>query len=164
LSNIVLIADENDGFKHNFTPDSINPINSYYQKGLRIVLRANSKAGLNVNSPVYYRKVKIGHIEKIKLSNTAQNVEIFLFINPKYENIIRTNSKFFNTGVLAIKANLLGIKIKTGTLESMIKGGVEVITPNKAGQKVENGAIFKLYDKPKEEWFEYKPKLKVSND
>jgi paraquat-inducible protein B len=92
-----------------------------------------------------------------------RQVEIFLFIKPKYENIIRTNSKFFNTGVLAIKANLLGIKIKTGTIESMIKGGVEVITPNHPGQKVKNGAIFKLYEKPKKEWFEYKPKLKVGN-
>jgi len=161
-SNIVLIADKNDGFRNNFIPDSINPINSYYQKGLRIVLCAKSKAGLNVNSPIYYRKVRIGHIEKIKLSQTAQNVEIFLFIKPKYANIIRTNSKFFNTGILAIKANLLGIKIKTGTIESMIKGGVEVITPNNPGQKVKNGAIFRLYDKPKEKWFEYKPKLKIS--
>jgi len=158
-SKVVLFADKNDGFKSHFVIDSINPITSHYQKGLRVVLTAPSKAGLNINSPVYYRKVKIGHIEKIKLSKTAQNVEIFIFIKPKYENIIRTNSKFFNTGVLAIKANLLGIKIKTGTLESMIKGGIEVITPNNPGQKVTNGAIFKLYDKPKEEWFEYKPKL-----
>jgi paraquat-inducible protein B len=158
-SKIVLLADKNDGFKSHFVIDSINPINSHYQKGLRVVLTAPSKAGLNPNSPVYYRKIKIGHIEKIKLSKTAQNVEIFVFIKPKYENIIRTNSKFFNTGVLAIKTNLLGIKIKTGTLESMIKGGIEVITPNNPGQKVTNGAIFKLYDKPKEKWFEYKPKL-----
>jgi len=158
-SKIVLIADENDGFKNNFTPDSINPIDSYYKKGLRVVLTTSSKAGLNVNSPVYYRKIKIGHIEKIKLSKTAQSVDIFIFIEPKYENIIRTNSKFFNTGVLAMKVNLLGIKIKTGTIESMIKGGVEVVTPNNPGQKVVNGAIFKLYDKPKEEWLEYKPKL-----
>jgi len=158
---IVLLADKNNGFKNNFKLDSINPISSYYKKGLRIVLTAPSKAGLNINSPVYYRKVKIGHIEKIALSKTAQNVNIFIFIKPKYKNIIRTNSKFFNTGVLAVDVNLLGIKVKTGTLESMIKGGIEVVTPNNIGQNVINGAIFKLYDKPKEEWLKYKPKIKI---
>jgi len=41
----------------------------------------------------------------------------------------------------------------------MIKGGIEVVTPNNAGQKVINNAMFNLYDKPKEKWFEYHPKL-----
>jgi len=109
-SKLILIADKYDGIKKEFQLDTINPIASHYQKGLRIVLQTSSKAGLNVNSPLYYRKVKIGHIEKITLSKTAQKVNIFVFVEPKYTSIIRTNSKFFNTGVLAIKANLLGIK------------------------------------------------------
>ena len=160
-SKLYLISDENNKFKSNFKLDSINPIDSYYKNGLRIVLTNYSKEGLNIGSPIYYRKVKIGQIEKIELSKTAQNVNIFLFINSKYKNIIRTNSKFFNTGVLAVKANLFGVKIKTGTLESMIKGGIEVVTPDKIGQKVENGAVFKLYDKPEEDWLKYKPKLLI---
>jgi len=153
-TNIYLIADKNDGFKKVFKVDCINPIPSYYKQGLRIMLKASTKGSLSINAPIYYKKIKIGNIEKIRLSKNDNYVEVFVFIDRKYSHLIKTNSKFYNTSIIAIKANLLGIKIKTGTFESMLKGGIEIVNPSTNGQKVLNGAMFKLYNNPKKEWFE----------
>lgn len=128
-------------------------------KGLEIVLEAEAPGSLTPGKPLMYRQIKVGEITKVELSKTFDKVMIYAVVEDRYKEIVRENTKFWYSGAIGIKVNLLGAKIKTGTLESILKGGVEFATPdnNRMGLPAKNGAVFKLYKNPEKRWFRWKP-------
>ncbi len=133
------------------------------RKGLRIVVSADRRSSLKVGSPLFYRQVQIGDVEEVRLSDNATQVEFSLFIEPCYAHLIRENSLFYNASALGMELSLTGVKINTETVETMIAGGIAVVTPNGFGDVAKAMRVFKLYDKPKAEWLEWYPSLSSSN-
>jgi paraquat-inducible protein B len=126
-------------------------------QGLEIILESSHLGSLSIGKPLLYRQIKIGEITDFKLKDTFDKVLIYAVIDEKYKTIVRENTKFWYTGGIATKINLLGVKIKTGTLESILKGGIAIATPDKIGSEVQDKTVFKLHDKPEEKWLEWTP-------
>ncbi len=130
------------------------------QPGLRILLYAPQAYSLNSGDPVYYRQIQVGHIEWSRLAINGRNVIIKLFIEPTYTHLLRKNSKFWYVGAVETQISLSGIKVKTSSFESLLKGGVSFATPEKKrGRKVKSGDTFYLYRQPDKTWLEWAPKL-----
>jgi paraquat-inducible protein B len=128
-------------------------------KGLEIILEAQKPGSLSPGKPVMYKQIEVGQITKVELSQTFDKVLIYAVIENKYTDIVRKNSKFWYSGGIHAKINLLGAEIKTGTIESILKGGVEFATPNnsKMGEKSENNDKFILHEMPENDWLEWRP-------
>ncbi|MGE4519243.1 MAG: MlaD family protein [Desulfobacteraceae bacterium] len=141
-------------FKNSFFVFKSRPLN-----GLEIILEAEKPGSLSPGKPVLYRQIKIGEITKVELSKTFDKVMIHAVIEDKYTQIVRENTKFWYSGAIAAKINLLGVKIKTGTLESILKGGIGLATPDneKMGKPAKNNSVFRLHENPEEKWLEWKP-------
>jgi paraquat-inducible protein B len=54
---------------------------------------------------------------------------------------------------------LSGVKVKTETIETMISGGIVVVTPTEAGEMAKEMKVFKLENEPQEEWLHWHPRL-----
>lgn len=133
---------------------------------LKIILEADRSGSISKGSPIYYRQVKVGRVIDIDLKDTADKVLVKIEINEKYSPIVRKNTKFWYTGAIATEIGLTGIKIKTETLESLIKGGIEFATPD-SGIKLnaaENGDVFPMYMKPKKKWLKWNPEIELNKD
>jgi paraquat-inducible protein B len=74
--------------------------------------------------------------------------------------LIRTNTRFWNVGGIGVDFGLVGgLSVKAESLESVITGGIELATPTRAGERVQNGARFKLEDEAGKDWAEWAPDL-----
>lgn len=132
---------------------------NFNNDGLRVIVKAKRKSSLKVNSPVYYRQVKIGLVEKFELSNDGTHVKLQLYINKKFKHLVRENSIFYNATAFGMDISLFGVKVTTETLETLISGGISLVTPTKYEKKAQNLQEFILYDDVKNEWLEWNPKF-----
>lgn len=131
----------------------------YNNDGLRVIVKAKMKSSLKVNSPVYYRQLQIGSVERLKLSDDGTNVQLQLYINEKFKHLVRKNSIFYNATAFGMDISLFGVKISTETLQTLIFGGISLVTPTKYENKAQNLQEYILYDDVKKEWLEWNPKF-----
>ncbi len=142
-----------------FMLDETPPPPTYGKTGLRVVLEADRRSSLDVGSPVYYRQVPIGQVESWVLSDDATRVRITAFIEPRYAHLVRERAKFYMAGAFGMDVSLMGVKVRTETLKTMISGGIGMAVPEEPGPVVENGHTFPLFNKPEEAWIGWRPKL-----
>jgi len=134
--------------------------------GLHVVLHAPHMEHLQPESAVYYRGIQVGTVQSIGLNSNADGIDIRVFVQHRYEPLVRTNSQFWLLNGLDIKAGLLsGVQMKLDSLRSLISGGVTFNSPDdKMGPPAPDGLDFALYDEPKKEWQAWSPKIPVGPD
>ena len=147
--NLYLIADKNNSFKENYRIDSVNPDDTFYEKGLRVKLKAKESKNLTVGSPIYYKGFEVGEIYDADLTQNGQFVIFDLFIQEKYSDILQITSKFYKATTVDIDVGVLGANIKLGSAKSMLKGGIVFIndTATATATSVKDGALFNLLEK-----------------
>jgi paraquat-inducible protein B len=128
--NLYLIDDKIGSFKSRFYLDSINPSSTKYQDGIRLNIFTKNAKDLNIESPIFYKGITIGSIENIQLYNDNKKVTLTLFIEQKYSSLIKKDSKFKRVDNIDIDLSLVNAKIKVGTIDSLLKGGIELINYN----------------------------------
>ena len=111
--------------------------------GLHLQLEAESLAGITVGSPVLFRNVNVGSVQSYQLEDTG--VMIKALIKPEYQYLVNESSRFWNVSGVSIEGDLNGFKVRAGTLNSLISGGVAFDTPNHDAKKVKNNFFFPLH-------------------
>ena len=150
-----LKKDRSDSFVLSPAP----PPPTFGKRGLRIVLEADRRSSLDVGSPLYYRQVPIGEVESWELSEDATTVRVTAFVEPRYAHLVRANARFYIAGAFGMDISLMGVKVRTETLKTMVSGGIGMAVPDEPGPIVENGHRFRLFNEPKDAWMRWKPKL-----
>ena len=130
--------------------------------GLRLVLRAERPKGIRVNTPVNYRGVEVGMVERISLAPNSASADIHILVRSRYAPLVRAGSAFWNTsGITATGGILKGIELEIESLRTLYTGAIEFATPSEKAPRVKPGTVFFLYDKPKDEWLNWSPKIPV---
>ncbi len=132
--------------------------------GLGLVLENRQLGSLDIGSPVYYRRVKVGEVAGYDLAYDFKNVLIYITIEKRYAPLIRENTKFWNASGVTVKGGVFsGITVSTESLEAILAGGIALATPGGAdmGKRVETGYRFTLYDEPEEGWLDWSPDIFV---
>ena len=159
--NIGLVKGKGKRVKSSFNGyNSISDIQDFSRGKIFKVhsLHATSAA---VDSPIYYKNVQIGKINKIDLSDDASKVIIDCLIYNKYTNIVRENSNFYDISGFKLKFSIFsGTKIETNTFSSILKGGLMLITPNNYGRKANQNDIFILKKELMDDWEKISPIIK----
>lgn len=140
------------------------PVDMTISTGLNIVLQTDRLGSLGYNKPVYYRQVQVGKTTGYELSPTGQNVLIYVNIFPPFVNLVRENTKFWNSTGIRVKGGLMTtMKISTESLATLIAGGISFSTPNdnEMGNPVANGHHFPLNANPDDEWLNWSPELQL---
>ena len=135
--------------------------------GLNIGLITERLGSITLGMPVYYRDVQVGTVFDSKLAPNADSIYIFINIDPYYAPLVRTNSVFWNRSGIDVNFGLFsGATIKTGTINSILTGGIEFATPNneKMGPYADNLTFFPLNKTYKDEWLTWTPKIALEND
>lgn len=158
-SNIKVIAGNSNVKQKVFELITYKPFEEFDKKGLRVIVNAKLKSSLKQNSPVFYRQLQIGVVEKYALSEDSTYVKLQLFIEEQYAHLVRKNSIFYNAGALGVDLYLFGVKIKTETLETLISGGISLVTPTQYNEKAKMYEEFELEEDLDEDWLDWQPKL-----
>lgn len=140
------------------------PVPHMHEEGLRVVLESSRLGGIKENTPVYFRQIKIGSVTQYRLNDTATGVDIEIFIEPCYAHLIRGNSYFYNAGGIGMEIDLLSAKVKTETLESIVTGGISVLTPDDYTDQAKDAQLYILHDDIDTDALKWAPKLISKNE
>jgi len=116
--------------------------------GLHLSLKADRLGSLNRGSPVFYKQIQVGQIKSYVLSEDQNTVEIKVFIEPTYANLVRKHTRFWNASGISIDANLSGVKLRSESLASIVAGGIAFATPEnrKDSPPTDPSLPFRLYE------------------
>lgn len=130
-------------------------------KGLRIVLRAAHPGSLRRNSPVYYRGVEVGVVHDVALGSDAAVADIHVLIRPRYANLVRGGSVFWNVSGARVNAGLFkGVDIQVESLRALVAGGVAFASPHRPdAAPVKEGTVFALHPGARKEWLQWAPRI-----
>ncbi|AMB84283.1 mammalian cell entry protein [Pseudomonas agarici] len=127
---------------------SQEPPLSDLKPGLHITIKADRLGSLNRGSPVFYKQIQVGQIKSFALSPDQNMVELKVFIEPTYANLVRKHTRFWNASGISIDANLSGVKVRSESLASIVAGGIAFATPEnrKDSPPTDPSLPFRLYE------------------
>ena len=94
------------------------------QKGRGFVVHGEDLGSLDVNSPVYYRRIQVGRISGYKLDPDGKGVSVQLFVDAPYDQFVTPATHFWNASGIDVSVSASGLKLNTESLATVIAGGV----------------------------------------
>lgn len=116
--------------------------------GLHLTLKAERLGSLNRDSPVFYKQIQVGKVKNYVLADDQRTVEIKVYIEPTYANLVRKHTRFWNASGITVDAGLSGVKFRSESLASIVAGGIAFATPeNRSDSPPTDPSIpFRLYE------------------
>lgn len=148
-----------------FTGLDKTPAPDVTDEGRAFILQSDRLGSLTTGAPVFYRELKVGAVEASRLSDDSTSVLIRIHIEAPFVDLVRTSTRFWNSGGFSFKLNLFGAQMKDTSLESLITGGVAFATPDAGplAPAAEAGAQFSLAAEADKEWMKWSPKIPVKS-
>jgi len=96
--------------------------------GMQFQLLSHDAASLGIGAPLMNKSLKIGYITGFSFTADQKSILIDCFVQDQYRHLINTSTRFYKSGSLEISGGLGGLDMKLGSLESIVKGGINTIT------------------------------------
>lgn len=116
--------------------------------GLHITLFSQEARGLGPGTEIYYKGLSAGKIESRTFHADTGKIEFGAFVSSNFAPLVRKNTKFWNTSGIDISLGANGLEFHTGTIESLLIGGVSFGVPDNVhpGMPVTDGTRFVLFE------------------
>ena len=88
-------------------------------------------ASVQVDSPIIYKGINVGKVISYKLNQKTDLITLEIYIKGEYLKSINASTRFYNMSGIEVKADMKGLKLQTGSLESILAGGIGFQTPMK---------------------------------
>ena len=116
--------------------------------GLRVQLTSEAASSLGPGSGITYKGISVGKIETREFHPETGELVFSAFIDNEYANLIDPRTHFWNNSGIDLKVGPDGVALHTGTLESIVAGGVTFNQPehiDMGRRHVAENANFTLY-------------------
>ncbi len=116
--------------------------------GTNLVLTTGNLGSLSRGSPLYFKGIEVGEVLGYELVDDNSRVLVHAFVLAPYDKLVRRTTRFWNVSGMRFSVGTEGLKVETGTLQSLVLGGIEFDTPNldSAAPPVAEGTRFVLFD------------------
>jgi paraquat-inducible protein B len=116
--------------------------------GRSFTLHSNDLGSLVSGSQISYRGVPVGEVEGFALDRQHHQIEVYAFIRSPYENLIHTETRFWNSGGVDVSVGVTGLRFRASSWQQLVSGGISFDTPDPALLKPSSdaGSVFRLYD------------------
>lgn len=112
------------------------PIVTRDASGRQFMLRSSDIGSLDVGSPVYFRRIKVGQVAAYELDADGRGVTLRIFVNAPYEKFVGANSRFWHASGLDMQLNASGVTLRTQSLATILLGGIAFRAPEDANGPV----------------------------
>ncbi|OWY28847.1 intermembrane transport protein PqiB [Herbaspirillum robiniae] len=100
------------------------PIVTRDASGRQFVLHTDDLGSLDIGTPVFYRRIKVGQVMAYDLDADGKGVTLRIFINAPYDKFITLNSRFWHASGFDMELNASGFKLHTQALSTVVLGGI----------------------------------------
>jgi paraquat-inducible protein B len=135
--------------------------------GLNLILTATQRGSIKDGVKVFYRDIPVGEVFGYELAEDARQTLIHINIEPRYADLVRGNSQFWNSSGIAVKFGLFsGAAVRSKSIESLLEGGIAFATPDSVplGPVVNDGKSFALHQSVDQRWLEWQPKIALPQE
>jgi paraquat-inducible protein B len=129
----------------------VPPIVTRDSSGKQYVLHASDIGSLDIGSPVYYRRIRVGQVTAFDLDEDGKGVTLRIFINAPYDKFVGLNTRFWHASGFDMEINASGFVFKAESLATVVLGGLSFSSHDgKPGPAAtENTAFFLAEDQAK---------------
>jgi len=110
--------------RNEFTGLDEPPLNLSEEPGSTFELVADRSYGLSAGSPVYYRQIQVGKVEKVLLPADGKQIHIYIFVKRPYDRIVNTTSRFWNVSYADLSLSEEGLSIQMHPISQLLLGGI----------------------------------------
>ena len=123
------------------------PVTPVGAPGLHFELVSDGESTVGAGAPILYEGFRIGRVERSELDIQSSRIRYSAFIDAPYDELVTTNTRFWDVSGVSVRAGSSGVELRTGSLESILIGGVAMGRPIglEAGRPVEDDEVFRLY-------------------
>lgn len=104
------------------------------EPGRVFVLKARDLGSLDVGSPVFHKRTRVGRVVGYTLDPVPDELSVKVFIEAPYERLVAANTRFWNASGIDLRLNASGLTLNTQTIGSILAGGVAFDTPGRTAQ------------------------------
>jgi paraquat-inducible protein B len=92
-------------------------------------LQASDLGSLDIGSPVYLRRVRVGQVVAFELKSDGSGVAVTVFVNAPYDQYVGRTTRFWHASGFDLALDAAGLRLNTESLATLILGGVAFETP-----------------------------------
>lgn len=100
------------------------PIITRDTSGKQFVLHASDLGSVDIGSPVFYRRIKVGQVAAYDLDQDGRGVTLRIFVNAPYDKFVGISSRFWHASGFDMQINASGFKLHTQSLATVVLGGI----------------------------------------
>jgi paraquat-inducible protein B len=116
------------------------------ETGTRFGLKADKLGTLHVSAPIHHHGLKVGKILEFDLAKDDSGLDIQILIYQPYDQLVRTNSLFWNTSGIDLNLrNLFDASLRVGSFESLVAGGIAFANPAGPAEAAPAETVFELH-------------------
>jgi paraquat-inducible protein B len=118
------------------------------EPGSIFVLRSDDLGSLDVGSPVFHRRARVGRVVAYTLDPVSDELSVKIFVEAPYQRLVTTATRFWNASGIDLTVNASGLTLNTQTLASVLSGGLAFESPPGSGaaSPAPENAVFVLYN------------------
>lgn len=121
------------------------PIVTRDASGRQYLLHSADIGSLDVGSPVYYRRIKVGQVAAYELDRDGRGVTLRVFVNAPYDRFVGVNTRFWHASGFDVSLSAGGVKLRTQSLATIVLGGIAFQAPdNEMGPVAEENTAYAL--------------------
>lgn len=146
-SYIAMSGNEKGAEKRNFVALERPPATPPGTPGLHLTLKSDDRFAFKSGDPIIYKGFKVGEFEEAEFNIAERVVYYSAFIESPYHKLITHNTRFWNISGVKLQLRSSGVKVETGSLETLLANGVTFGIPKGIlpGDLVEEDATFMVY-------------------
>ncbi len=92
-------------------------------------LQASDLGSLDIGSPVYLRRVRVGQVVAFELKPDGSGVAVTIFVNAPYDQYVGRTTRFWHASGLNLALDAGGLRLNTESVATLILGGIAFETP-----------------------------------
>ncbi len=116
----------------------------FEDSGMTIKLVAKDIPTIEVGSPLLYRGVIVGKVQKKNLAENG-DASLTVFIKKEFVPTIRQNARFWRLPATEIQAGPGTLKVAVSSLKTLFEGGIAYDLVGSSGAPAAEGATFSLF-------------------
>lgn len=124
------------------------PLTQRGTPGTRITLDAEEAGYIYVGSPVFFRQIEVGRVERRRLSVDGRNVQFDIFVEAPFNRFIYAETRFFGVSGVEATVNSDGASVRVESVAALFTGGIAFETDEKSSSAeplLKDNTEFPLY-------------------
>jgi len=99
------------------------------ERGRSFELKARDLGSLDVGSPVYYRRTRVGRVVGYTLDPARDTLSVQVVVTAPNDRLVTSQSRFWNASGVDLSVDANGLTLDTQSLASVLLGGVAFTNP-----------------------------------